>query len=489
MAVLIAIELFSLWFAINTLSSVRALVGAEGLYSKAQKDGIYKLAQYAQTRNETDYLQFLQFMNVPSGDHITRVELQKPTPDLSKARQGFLQGRIHENDIDGMISLLRRFHNNRYISKAIALWTKGDSLISRLSPLGDSIHGQISSGNIDPQKLNAWISDIDRLNHELTVLEDNFSYTLGEGSRWLENIILKLLLSIALTVEITGLILTISVSRSISRGLNEIIRATDKIAKGDLRERAKAYSMDEIGQVATAVNKMTEQLVNSNNELGRFAYVASHDLQEPLRTISSYISLYYSDYHDKLDDNEKRYLDTISRAVSRMQLLIAGILEYSQVGQEKKSSVIDTQKLVEEVVSNLDVTIRENKVEINMGELPVIQGYPELALLFQNLVVNAIKFRKTNELCVITINAFDKKTVWEFSIADNGIGIEKKYQEQIFTLFNKLHSRKEYPGAGIGLAHALKIAEMHGGKIWVESYPGKGSTFFFTISKELKNPD
>lgn len=484
MAILIAIELFSLWFAVNTLSSVRALVGAEGLYSKAQKDGIYKLVQYTQTHNEADYRRFLEFMNVPLGDRITRIELEKKEPNLLIARQGFLQGRIHESDIDGMISLLRRFHNNRFISRAAALWAKGDSLISRLLPLGDSIHRQINSGNIDPQKLNAYISNIDRLNHELTLLEDNFSYTLGEGSRWLENLILKLLLSIALTVEITGLILTILVSRRISRGLNEIIRATNKIAKGDLRERAKAYSMDEIGQVATAVNTMTEQLVNSNNELGRFAYVASHDLQEPLRTISSYISLYQTDYTDKLDENQKRYLETISRSVARMQLLIKGILEYSQVGKEKVSSVIDTRKLAEEVVNNLAVTIQENKVQVIIGELPVVTGYPELALLFQNLIVNAIKFRKPDIACMIRINAADKKTNWQFSIEDNGIGIEKKYQEQIFTLFNKLHSRKDYPGTGIGLAHALKIAELHGGKLWVESEPGKGSTFFFTIPKK-----
>src|ERR1044071_9694737 len=130
MAILIAAELFTLWFAINTLSSVRALVGGEGLYSKAQKDAIYKLVQYAHTRNESDYNGFVQFMRVPLGDRKTRLELSKQNPDITIARAGFLEGRIHGNDIDGIISLLRRFHNVSYIKKAIGTWSRGDSLIS-----------------------------------------------------------------------------------------------------------------------------------------------------------------------------------------------------------------------------------------------------------------------------------------------------------------------------------------------------------------------
>ena len=483
MAILIAAELFTLWFAINTLSSVRALVGGEGLYSKAQKDGIYKLVQYAQTRNESDYNEFLEFMKVPLGDRKTRLELSKKDPDISIARAGFLEGRMHASDIDGIISLLRRFHNVSYIKKAIGTWSRGDSLISGILPMGDSIHALINSNSFNGERLNFFIGNIDHLNHELTLLEDEFSFTLGEGSRWLETFILKLLFSVALTVEITGLILTISVSRSITRGLNEIIRATDKISKGDLSERAAVYSKDEIGQVATAVNTMTTQLVNSNNELSRFAYVASHDLQEPLRTISSYATLYQENYASTLDERQKKYLDAINSATQRMQLLIKGILDYSQLGQDKTRVQLDVEKMVDDVLADMTVLIKENNVEIERDPLPVITGYPEVRLIFQNIVGNAIKFRNPEARCRIKISSITLQKEWRFAIEDNGIGIEKKYHDQIFAIFQKLHSRKDYPGTGIGLAHSLKVAELHGGKLWVDSEPGHGSIFYFTIPK------
>jgi hypothetical protein len=231
MAVLIVVELLTLWFAIHTLSSVRALVGAEGLWSKAQKDAVYHLGKYYRTHNEDDYKTFQKFMSVPLGDHKTRLELSKEHPDMEIARQGFLEGRVHPNDIDGMISMLRRFHNVSYIEKAIEYWTEGDLLIAQLIPIGEKLHEEIGLSSPSIEKLDQLIAAIDPLNERLTTLEDNFSYTLGEGSRWLENIILKILFAVALTVEITGLILTISVSRGITKGLNEINRATTKLQR------------------------------------------------------------------------------------------------------------------------------------------------------------------------------------------------------------------------------------------------------------------
>ena len=234
MAVLIAVELITLWFAIHILSAVRAFVGAEGLWSKAEKDAVYNLRKYSSTREEADYAAFQKFMQVPLGDHKTRLELLKPNPDLNVARQGFLEGRIHEDDIDGMINLVRRFHNIFYLNKAIGIWAKGDTMIAQLIPIGEMLHEEINSTTPSQEKLNQLTAAIDPINAQLTTLEDNFSYTLGEGSRWLENIILKLVFIVALTVEITGLILTISVSRSITKGLNEINRTTALIAKGNL---------------------------------------------------------------------------------------------------------------------------------------------------------------------------------------------------------------------------------------------------------------
>jgi len=481
MAVLIAIELITLWFAIHTLSSVRAFVGAEGLWSKAEKDAVYHLRKYNRTHNEADYVAFQNFMAVPLGDHKTRLELLKDNPDMDVARQGFLEGRIHPDDIDGMIKLVLRFHNISYLSKAIDYWTEGDSVIAKLIPIGEQLHAEINSPLPSKEKIDSVTAQIDPINQQLTSLEDNFSYVLGEGSRWLENLILKIVFSVALTVEITGLVLSISVTRGITKGLNEINRVANIISKGDLTERVTVFSNDEIGQVAVAMNNMTDQLVLSNKELSQFAYIASHDLQEPLRTITNYADLFQKQYEGKLDETGDKYLRVITGATNRMQQLIKDLLDYSRIGVDKDLHTINCNKMLQEVLLDMDACIKETGTKIYTKPLPVVDGYTELRLVFQNLVGNAIKFKQDGCPAIIHISAVQKNNEWLFSVKDNGIGIEPEYNDRIFTIFQKLHSRKIYPGSGIGLAHCKKIVGMHGGSIWVESEPGKGSTFNFTI--------
>ncbi|MDB5225833.1 MAG: hypothetical protein JWN78_26, partial [Bacteroidota bacterium] len=405
MAILIALELLTLWFSIHTLSSVRALVGAEGLWSKAQKDASYNLRKYYRTGDEADYLAFQKFMSVPLGDHKSRLELLKPDFDINVARQGFIEGRVHPDDIDGIIKVLRRFHEISYIKKAIMYWTQGDIMIAELMPIGENLHKEISSGNPSKEKLDAYIAQLDPLNQQLTTLEDNFSYVLGEGSRWLENLVLKLLFSVALTVEITGLVLSISVSRGITKGLNELNRAATKIKQGDLTERAAVFSHDEIGLVAASMNEMTEQLIRSNKELGQYAYIASHDLQEPLRTISNYVGLFQRKYKGNLDENADEYLKYIVSATGRMQTLIKDLLDYSIIGNDKQTMLLDCNKVAVEVVNDLAGSIEECGAQVQISKLPVIYAYSELKLLFQNLLSNAIKYRKTDEKLMVRIFA------------------------------------------------------------------------------------
>jgi PAS domain S-box-containing protein len=260
MALLIAVELLTLWFAVGTLSSVRACVGGEGLWSKAQKDAIYHLEKYGHTRDQNDYNDYLLFMRVPEGDHKARLELSKANPDMNIVRQGFIEGRNNPKDVDGMSHLFRRFNSISYIEKAISNWGQADSMSRYLIPVADSLHKEIISANPSQEKIDALLQQIGPINYELTKLEDDFSYTLGEGSRWLENLILKILFSIALTVEISGLLLTVSVSRSIQKGLREIILLSKEIAIGNFKVRAKKYSQDEIGELADSFNGMADEL-------------------------------------------------------------------------------------------------------------------------------------------------------------------------------------------------------------------------------------
>ena len=230
-------------------------------------------------------------------------------------------------------------------------------------------------------------------------------------------------------------------------------------------------------------NKILEQ---KNKETEQFAFIASHDLQEPLRTITNYIGLFSEEYSGKIDETADIYINFIGSASRRMQVLISDLLEYTRAGNDKSLVQVDCNVLLEEITGDLNKAITGSNAEISFKDLPVISGYTtRLKSLFQNLIANAIKFRKPGVSPVITITAKDEGTDWLFEIRDNGIGIEKTYYEKIFMLFQRLHARTEYEGTGLGLAHCKKIVELSGGKIWVESEQGKGSSFFFTLPKKF----
>jgi PAS domain S-box-containing protein len=221
-----------------------------------------------------------------------------------------------------------------------------------------------------------------------------------------------------------------------------------------------------------------------NKELEQFNYIASHDLQEPLRTVINYIQILEEDFSDLLNNDAKNHLQTINRAVTRMSMLVRSLLDFSRLGQDKTLISADCNLIVENVIADLDNLIRTTGAKIIFKDLPVINVYEtELRQLFQNLIHNAIKFSKKDVAPVINIACINRNNeFFEFSVADNGMGIAPQYYERIFHIFQRLNADREFEGNGIGLANCKKIAEMHGGKIWVESALGMGSTFKFLIS-------
>jgi PAS domain S-box-containing protein len=226
-------------------------------------------------------------------------------------------------------------------------------------------------------------------------------------------------------------------------------------------------------------------LIDSNNELERFAYVASHDLQEPLRMVSSFLKLLEKKYNPVFDDTGKKYINFAVDGAERMKKLILDLLDYSRIGTNKEvASVTDMNLLVDELKQTFCVSINELNAQIHTNALPILPNTRKTLLfqLLQNLIGNALKYHST-DAPIITINAEEQHYQWLFSVTDNGIGIKKIFAEKIFVIFQRLHSKDDYDGTGIGLSICKKIVEMHGGKIWVESELGKGSTFYFSIKK------
>ncbi len=227
-----------------------------------------------------------------------------------------------------------------------------------------------------------------------------------------------------------------------------------------------------------------EKLRQSNSELEQFAYVASHDLQEPLRMVASYVQLLQRRYQGKLDPEADEFIGYAVDGANRMRGLIDDLLTYSRVGRlGKPFEPTNLESTLDIVVKNLQASIAENKATITRDKLPVISADGgQLVQLFQNLIGNAIKFHGKEPPCV-HVSAKDKGTEYQFAVRDNGIGIDPQYYDRLFKIFQRLHTREEYPGSGIGLAVCKKIVERHGGRIWIESQAGKGSTIYFTLSK------
>ncbi len=224
------------------------------------------------------------------------------------------------------------------------------------------------------------------------------------------------------------------------------------------------------------------ELEAKNKELEQFTYITSHDLQEPLRTVTSFTELLQSTYEDQLDDKGRMFTGVIRNAALRMSDLVKGLLDYSRIGTQKNITEVNCNMLVSNICSDMQTLIAETSTQLHVGKLPVVTGYrTELAQLFQNLISNAIKYRKEDINPEVYIEARQDGDNWLFSVRDNGIGIEPRYFEKIFMIFKRLHTRDQYPGSGIGLANCKKIVDLHGGTIWLESELDKGSTFFFTI--------
>ena len=241
-------------------------------------------------------------------------------------------------------------------------------------------------------------------------------------------------------------------------------------------------------QIVKEMETTMDELKRSNDELERFAYVSSHDLQEPLRMVKLYSQLLGRRYKDKLDSDADDFIEYIVEGANRMKQLIDDLLEYSRVtSQAKEFENVDLEKLLDNVLRNLSIYIIEYDVKISNDPLPtVFADQNQMLQVFQNLITNAIKFHGQSPP-KINISTQKRQSEWILSVSDNGIGIKQEYQKQIFDVFKRLHSREEYPGTGIGLSIIQKIVKHHGGQIWVESELGKGSTFYFTIPINLKN--
>jgi signal transduction histidine kinase len=266
----------------------------------------------------------------------------------------------------------------------------------------------------------------------------------------------------------------------VGRGPLEVVQLAEDI---DAMRRHILTELDALEQAHRRLDAQTTDLERSNRDLEQFAYVASHDLQEPLRKVSSFCQLLQRRYGGQLDERADSYIAFAVDGASRMQQLINDLLAFSRVGRLTSGFVVvDLKEAAEAALNQLSTVREETGAEITVGELPSVNGEPGLLVqLLANLVGNAMKFRRPGIPPVVTIDARPHEDGWEISVADNGIGVEPEYRDKVFVIFQRLHAREEYPGTGIGLAMAKKIVEYHGGRIWMDGDLADGATVRLTL--------
>lgn len=295
---------------------------------------------------------------------------------------------------------------------------------------------------------------------------------------------------------VIGIVFSMVAESRISRPLKNLKNAAKAMANGDFTNKINVATTDEIGALAETFNEMSskleknitklndsnEQLGKANKELNDFTYIVSHDLQEPLRKVHSFGQFLLEDCYDQLSKDGKDYISRMQKASVKMKLLIQDLLKLSRIGtDEELFKAVDTGEVVAIAIDDLSVAIGESGAEVVVGNLPTVHGQKVLLTqLFENLIGNALKYRSADRTPIIEIDAEVKDDQATFTIKDNGIGIEDRFKEKIFGVFQRLHTT-EYSGTGIGLALCKKIVKRHGGKIWMDSVFGEGTTFYFTL--------
>ncbi len=502
MALLIAFELLSMLFTTDILSAVRSFVGGEGIWSKAQKDSIQSLHKYAFTSDRKYYLEFQEHLLIPYGDRRARLEMQKPDFNEDEVREGFIQGQIHPDDINGLIRLFRRFHQVSYIKKAITIWSQADALLDELIFAAAKLDVVISQRPRSQARVEEALLNVDSLNKKLTVLENEFSAVLGEGSRWLEGLLRYLLLFAVLIVESTGLYFTFSFSRNLSRSIKEMSLVAKNVGSGDFSKKVPVQSKDELGQLASTINKMTDDLENSigrrqkaeNENQIKTLFLAnmSHEIRTPLGIILGLTEALKQP--DLTSEEQTKFIETIERTGHDLKQIVNDILDISKV----EAGYLDIEKtrfsltqFLEELHSALsakavksdNTLVFETNTEIQSDM--VFTDRIRLRQILTNILGNALKFTKKGAV---------KLTWWclngqlHFRVSDTGIGITKEQSKQLFQAFSQLDSSttRQFGGTGLGLFLSRNLAIMLGGNIILEySTPSKGSSFLITVESDL----
>lgn len=498
--------IFILSFAgMTLLSGVRAYVGGEGLWSKAEKDAVVSLRTYATSKEEEDYRKFLGFLSVPLGDHKARVELEKSTTDFDSADRYFIEGRNHKDDVALMSQIFKHLRFIPYIQRAVDIWQEADGQLAKLQQSGDELHRLVASKQLTEPKSREILAQIGTINTSLTLLEDDFSFTLGELARWLKDLLFGIMVAALVFSLAGGLYISYIVANNLGGEIHHLRDAANRIAAGDFSTPIEVHSNDEIGDLSRSFDSMAKQRREAEQRLAErareldemnaklreaerikddfFANI-SHELRTPLTLILAPIESLIVEEYGPLSPSQRTALETMHNNSVRLHQMVTSVLDFSKLEAAKievRREPTDIVALARSIFGDFEPLLRQKQIR---GEFHsnIDSAFVEMdRYLFErilfNLLSNAIKFTPAGG--ALTLHLALNNDRLRVSVKDTGIGIPASEIKNLFQKFRQLEgaSTRRFEGTGIGLSLVKEFASQLGGSASVISALGQGSTF------------
>lgn len=502
MALVIVLELLTLRYAMTNLTAVRAFVYGESVWSKAQKDSAYYLKRLSISKDDRDFEAYQKALFVPRECRIARLELYKDQPNIGLVRRGFINGKIHPDEVGPILHMIQTFDWLPHIQLALTTWKEADELLQEFERVAIDYREAVMTPSTSPQVISEYSRRLDEINLELGTAEDRFSDALQEGARWLENVVLISLLSLVVIVEVIGFLFVYFFGRALSQSLGRLITSARRIERRDFPGELPVTSQDEVGELTNSINQMGKTIEAYQSDLERkiaertralseaiqtrdqFYSIASHELKTPVTAIQLTLQMMEKGLQATDSLNREKLLLQIGKAVElarKLNHLQDTLMDVTRINGGMFEMNMSKQDLMPIIRSSVDeARLSEQRASVDIvGPSECFASFDAVRMgqVISNLVKNALKYGSDTP---VTVAVIEKEGHLQIRVSDKGPGIPQDQRDKIFEQFIRVNPDTGISGLGIGLYVSRIIMEAHGGSLVLES-ANEGATFLAVL--------